>query len=156
MDLFEEEIINFFRHLNDEEVRYILVGGVAVNYHGFNRSTGDIDIWLDDSKENRRAFVKSLKKYGIEGAEVFETTPLVAGYTEILLDNGIHIDLMAELQFFKRENFEECFGNAGVFELAPNVKVKIIHLNTLIEEKEKSNRPKDKLDADTLKKLYRS
>jgi hypothetical protein len=155
MDLFEEEILLFLKHLNAQEVRYILVGGIAVNYHGFNRSTGDIDLWLDNSKSNRVNFVQALKNYGIEGAEIFMSSPFIAGYTELMLDNGISIDLMADLQFFKKENFESCYENAKSFELTKELTIKILNLNTLIEEKEKSSRPKDKLDADTLKKLYR-
>ena len=155
MDLFEEEIVLFFKHLNEQKVNYILVGGIAVNYHGFNRSTGDIDVWIDDSQSNRENFVMALKKYGIEGAEVFLNLPFIAGYTEVMLDNGIHIDLMSDLQFFKKENFNDCYKMTDVYNLAEHVVVKILHLNTLIEEKEKSTRPKDNLDADTLKKLYR-
>lgn len=155
MDLFEEEIILFFKHLNDQKVRYILVGGIAVNFHGFNRSTADIDVWLEDTINNRKAFVQSLGNYGIEGAEVFLTSPFIAGYTEVMLDNGIHIDLMADLQFFKKENFEACYEISKSFGLAQHVDVPILHLNTLIEEKERSFRAKDKLDAETLKKLYR-
>jgi hypothetical protein len=155
VDLFEEEIILFFKHLNEQKVSYILVGGIAVNYHGFSRATGDIDVWIDDSKANRENFVNALKNYGIEGAEVFYQLPFIARYTEIMLDNGMHIDLMSDMQFFKKENFKECFNISDDFDLAKNVKVKILHLNTLIEDKEKSSWPKDNLDADSLKKLYR-
>ena len=155
MDLFEEEIILFLKQLNLQKVNYILVGGIAVNYHGFTRATGDIDIWIDDSKDNRINFVKALKDYGIEGAEVFYQMPFIAGYTEIMLDNGVHIDLMSDLQFFKKENFKDCHAAAHNFDLTEDLTVKILHINALIEEKEKSNRAKDNLDADTLKKLYR-
>lgn len=153
--VFEDEIILFFKHLSQQKVSYILVGGIAVNYHGFSRATGDIDVWIDDSISNRENFVKALKSYGIEGAEVFHELPFIAGYSEIMLDNGMHIDLMSEMQFFKKENFKDCYNASHDFSLAEDVTVKILHLNTLIEEKQKSSRAKDNLDADTLKKLYR-
>ena len=79
MDLFEDEIILFFKHLTKQEVSFILVGGLAVNYHGFNRSTGDIDIWINDSTENRKKFITALTNYGIEGAEVYTDLPFIAG-----------------------------------------------------------------------------
>lgn len=154
MDFDDQEIISFFKALNLKGVRYILVGGLAVNYHGFSRSTGDIDLWLDDAKPNRVNFVEALKEYGITGSETFLHTPFVAGYTEIGFDNGISIDLMSDLQFFKKENFDECYADSVIFNLSENVPIRIIHLNTLIAEKEKSARPKDNLDAQTLKKLY--
>ena len=153
-DLFDSEIISLFKSLNEQAVKYILVGGLAVNYHGFIRSTGDVDVWIDDSKTNRNNFVNALKNYGIEGAEIFYKLPFVAGCTEITLDNGVYIDLMSDLQFFKKENFEECYHLAPEFNIFENIIVKVLHINTLIAEKEKSNRPKDNLDAQELKKLY--
>ncbi len=154
MDLFEEEIVRFLKLLSKNEVRFILVGGIAVNYRGFSRSTADIDVWLEDTQVNRSNFVKALSEYGIEGAEVFVDSPLLAEYTEVVLDNGMYIDLMSDLQFFKQENFNENYLKADKFNLENEVEVKMLHINTLIEEKEKSARPKDKLDAETFKKLY--
>jgi hypothetical protein len=155
VDLFEEEIVQFFKCMNENEVRYILVGGIAVNYHGFSRSTADIDVWIQETKMNRGNFVKALNQYGINGAEVFNDLPFIAGHTEIVLDNGMHIDLMSDLQFFKKDNFSECLECAHIFNLGEEVDVRILHINTLIEEKQRSSRPKDNLDAETLKKLYR-
>ncbi len=156
MDLFEDEIILFFKHLTQQEVSFILVGGLAVNYHGFNRSTGDIDIWINDSVENRKNFITALTNYGIEGAEVYTNLPFIAGYSELMLDNGMRIDLMSDLQFFKQENYNECFTLANKFDLTEDITIKVLHVNTLISEKEQSKRPKDTIDADALKKLYRS
>ncbi len=155
MDFAEVEIIKFFKCLNSNKVNYILVGGFAVNIHGFNRSTSDIDLWLEDTVENRTPFVKALNEYGIEGAEIFHTLPFIAGYTEIILDNGFTIDIMADLQFFKQNNFKACYDASKDFRISEDVSLKVLQLNTLIEEKEKSNRPKDNIDAETLKKLYR-
>jgi len=42
------------------------------------------------------------------------------------------------------------------FDLTEHIKIKVLHVNTLTSEKEQSKRPKDILDADALKKLYRS
>lgn len=156
MDLFEDEIILFFKHLTQQQVSFILVGGLAVNYHGFNRATGDIDIWINDSKENRTKFIAALKNYGIEGAEVYNELPFIAGYSELMLDNGMRIDLMSDMQFFKQDNYNECYGLANVFNLTEEVEIKVLHINTLISEKEQSKRLKDTVDAEALKKLYRS
>ncbi len=48
MDVFDEEIIKFWKALNKFNVRYIMVGGFATNIHGFQRFTADIDIWIED------------------------------------------------------------------------------------------------------------
>jgi hypothetical protein len=51
MNLLEEEGRLFFIALNKHNVRFILVGGFAVNLYGHSRSTGDIDIWMEDSTD---------------------------------------------------------------------------------------------------------
>lgn len=155
MDLFEKEIIDLFGLLNKYHVKYILVGGLAVNYYGFTRSTGDVDLWLDNSLGNRERLVAALNEKKIEGCEAFLTYPLIAGFAEILLDNGIYIDMMSDLQFIKQDQFEECYQLADKHNLNDNVELTVLHINKLIEEKEKSSRTKDKEDAEQLKKLHK-
>jgi hypothetical protein len=154
MDLFEKEILDFFSLLNKHHVKYILVGGLAVNYYGFTRSTADVDLWLDESLENRQRLVAALNERNIEGCEAFLTYPLIAGFAEILLDNGIYIDLMSDLQFFKQDRFQECYQLAETHKLTADIELTVLHINKLIEEKSKSSRSKDMEDAEQLKKLY--
>jgi hypothetical protein len=155
MNLFEEEIENFLIMLSKHEVRYLLVGGLAVNFHGYSRTTGDVDLWLDESKENRVKLVNALKEYNVEGAEAFLTHPLIAGYSELLLDNGIYVDFMSDLQFFKQNNFIECYEIAVFFKINETTNVPVLHINKLISEKQQSTRSKDQDDAEQLIKLHR-
>lgn len=46
MDIFDEEILKFWTVLQKTKVKYIMVGGYATNLHGYQRFTGDIDIWI--------------------------------------------------------------------------------------------------------------
>jgi hypothetical protein len=43
VDVFDEEILNFWRALHENNAQYILVGGYAINLHGYQRFTGDLD-----------------------------------------------------------------------------------------------------------------
>lgn len=45
-------------------VKYIMVGGFATRFHGFNRSTDDLDIWLYDTLDNRINLRKTFKILG--------------------------------------------------------------------------------------------
>jgi len=54
MDILDDELLKFWRSLNEKHVRYIMVGGFATRFHGFNRTTDDLDLWLDDTLENRK------------------------------------------------------------------------------------------------------
>ena len=82
MDFFEEDIIKFLSSLNNHSVEYILVGGFAVNVNGISRATKDLDIWLDESEENRKKLVSALQEKEIIGCEAFLTYPLLAGFAE--------------------------------------------------------------------------
>jgi hypothetical protein len=153
MNIFEEEVIDLFSLLHKKSVKFILVGGLAVNYYGYSRATGDIDLWIYDETENRKKLIEVFKTIGVEGAEALENMPLIAGFSEILLNNGIYIDLMSELQFFRKDNFNECYDISETLMLEEDCPVKVLHINKLIEEKEKSKRGKDNEDAVQLKKI---
>ncbi|QNN44576.1 hypothetical protein [Pedobacter roseus] len=45
-------------------VNYLIVGGFAVNRYGYNRTTGDLDIYLKDTNENRQNLIYALVKMG--------------------------------------------------------------------------------------------
>ena len=51
-DLFNEHFRDFIQALNEQQVEYVLVGGMAVILHGYVRSTGDMDIWVNKTKLN--------------------------------------------------------------------------------------------------------
>jgi hypothetical protein len=46
MNIFEGYTFNLIRELNFNKVEYLVVGGYAVNYHGYRRTAGDIDLWI--------------------------------------------------------------------------------------------------------------
>lgn len=142
--------------LYKHKVKFLLVGGFAVNYYGFSRTTGDVDLWLEDTAENRKKLVAALKDYGIVGAEGLQEHPIIAGFSEVLLDNGIYLDLMNALQFFGQERFNECYKKSEKFITENDVEVCIIHITDLIFEKKKSLRPKDNEDAAELERIIKS
>lgn len=55
-----------FEKLNKKNIRYIVVGGMAVNLHGIPRMTYDIDLILDLEDENLKAFLELLKEWGFK------------------------------------------------------------------------------------------
>ena len=54
MDIFDEDILLLWKCLHQNDVRYIMIGGFAINLHGYSRATKDIDIWIEDTLENRK------------------------------------------------------------------------------------------------------
>jgi hypothetical protein len=132
---------------------FIVVGGIAVNYHGYTRTTGDVDIWLEDTVINREKFVAALGDYGIEGAEIYMEYPFIAGYSEIMMENGVYLDIMADLTKFTQADFKACYQVSEDWEFQSGIHVKVLHLNHLIHEKEANTRLKDKDDLEHLKMI---
>ena len=64
MDIFDVEIVKFWRSLQQNGVKFIMIGGFATNLHGYQRFTGDMDIWIEDTPENRKHLRKAFFDYG--------------------------------------------------------------------------------------------
>ena len=56
----------FIQSLNDNHIRYLVIGAYAVALHGYPRYTKDINIWIDMSPENASNVVKSLAQFCFE------------------------------------------------------------------------------------------
>lgn len=52
--------------LNVHHVEYLLIGGYAVNYHGYPRATADMDIWIAVHPANADRVVTALKEFGFD------------------------------------------------------------------------------------------
>ena len=57
----ESDLVTLCRALNHERARYLVVGGFAINHHGFIRATEDIDLLIDVDVENQRRVKKALE-----------------------------------------------------------------------------------------------
>jgi hypothetical protein len=53
MNKYLVESLEVLTSLEKAQVQYLIIGGVAVNIHGFQRSTGDLDIWYNPTTEMR-------------------------------------------------------------------------------------------------------
>ena len=77
MDILDEDILSLWRSLNNNDVRYIMIGGFATNLHGYNRATNDIDLWIDDTLQNRKNLRKALKEQGSGDYDVLESMQFI-------------------------------------------------------------------------------
>lgn len=64
----------FLRLLNSNGVRYLLVGGYAVGYHGYPPSTGDVDVWIASQQVNAENLVTALQAFGFESPDLTTTS----------------------------------------------------------------------------------
>ncbi len=64
-DLFNVDFQNFLRALTHANVRYMLVGGYSVVLHGYARTTGDLDIWVEPTSENYARLAQAFRLFGL-------------------------------------------------------------------------------------------
>jgi hypothetical protein len=152
MDIFDEEILKFWAALEGQKVRYIMVGGYATNLHGYQRYTGDIDIWLEDSHENRHHLRQAFVECGMGDYYMVETMQFVPGWTEFRLMNGLRLDIMVSMKGLEGYSFDECLNMASIADI-DGIKVPFLHINQLIANKKAVNRPKDQVDVIELEKI---
>ncbi|MEK6591163.1 MAG: nucleotidyl transferase AbiEii/AbiGii toxin family protein [Nitrospinota bacterium] len=60
------DYLAIFKKLNERKIKYIVVGGIAVNLHGIPRMTYDIDLILDLEDKNLKRFLNQLKEWGFK------------------------------------------------------------------------------------------
>ena len=147
-----QQIIDIWKYFFQFNVNYITIGGFAVNMYGYNRSTGDIDIYLEDTKTNRANLRNAFIEIGLGDLEAIETMQFVAGWTEFSLNEGFRLDIMTSVKGLEEKTFKELFDVAKVV-VIEDIPVKFIDYDNLIIAKKAANRPKDILDIEELEKL---
>lgn len=152
MDIFDEEILNFWRALQDNQVQYIMIGGYAINLHGFQRFTGDLDIWLKDTLENRINLRKAFVSCDMGDYPMVEYMQFIPGWTDFSMNNGLRIDILIDMKGLEGYTFDECLQMASIADIE-DVKVPFLHINQLIENKKVTNRPKDQIDVAALEEI---
>jgi len=152
VDIFDEEILNFWKALQENNVQYILVGGFATNLHGYQRFTGDLDIWLKDTLENRQMLRKTFISCNMGDYPMIEYMQFIPGWTDFHLNNGLRLDILVEMKGIESYTFDECFQMASIADI-DNVNIPFLHINQLIENKRIVNRPKDQIDVLALEQI---
>ena len=132
----------FLKLLKEHDVRYLLIGGYAVGYHGYIRATGDMDIWIAIHPDNAHKMVAVLKTFGFDhpdlSAELFlhENKILRMGVPPVRLEITTSISGV---------EFDECY-QARVVDELDGVEVNLIDLENLKKNKKASGRLKDMVD----------
>lgn len=158
MILYEE----IFRAFQQEKVKYLIVGGLAVNLLGSLRSTADMDILVQMSDENLRKIVSILKKKGYRVKQPVD--PMGIADAKIRHE-WVHNKHMKAFNFYKEDEMKEVdiiIESPLSFEKAKKGMVRIdmddlilpvISIDHLIKMKKKSGRTVDKLDIEELRKI---
>jgi len=136
----------FIASLNDNGVRYLVVGGYAVALHGHPRYTKNLDIWIEVSLVNAASLVKALKKLGFESLGLKEDDFLVPDQVIQIGYPPSRIDLIGTLSGIV---FEDCYLVRLHVEI-DGVEVDFIDLENLKKNKLASGRYQDLADLEEL------
>jgi len=121
-----------FSALNDNRVRYLVAGGLAVVAHGYLRTTQDIDLVLDLEEDNTRRALKALEELGYNPT--------------------VRVDLFLTPPF----DFEPAYGRAKRESLEPDLEITFVGLDDLIAMKRAAGRPQDQADIEKLETIKKS
>lgn len=136
----------FLQLLNSEAIEYLLVGGYAVGYYGYPRSTGDMDIWIHATSDNAVALVKVLERFGFAAKTL---SPAVFLQPDKVVRMGVpplRIDLLTNVSGVV---FTDCYLRR-VLATVDGVAVNLIGLDDLKTNKKAIGRSKDLDDLEHL------
>ena len=146
------QIIEIWKFFSIHKVKYLTIGGFAVNIHGYGRNTGDIDIFIEDTIENRENLRIALKNAGIGDYENIKTMQFIPGWTDISLNFDLRLDIMTSVKGLENSSFDQLLEKAYITEIN-DVPVYFLDYDNLIKAKKATNRLKDQLDIEELEKI---
>jgi len=144
--MFNPDFQEFIKLLNDNHVRYLVVGGYAVAFHGYPRNTGDIDIWVDISPENASKVMATLSQFGFGTLDIKEQDFLEP---DTIIQLGFpprRIDLLTGLSGV---SFDTCYPLRSSTKIDGHL-INFIDLDNLKINKRASGRAQDIADLEHL------
>ena len=137
---------DLLRIFNDNNVRYLVIGGYAFIQYAEPRYTKDLDLWISTDSQNAAAVYKSLKEFGAPLADLTEDDFAEEGYFYQMGVPPVRIDILMGIPGMGFDNAWERRIEADFDGLT----VQFISKEDLIVTKRASGRAQDLVDADTL------
>ncbi len=151
--IFDDLVIGFISGAHEQGVKMILVGGGAVNFHGYQRHSADVDFWIKTSSDNMSKLLKVLNNMSYEIDEF--PKEVVEGNQNISVKISPYQELELITNFNPGKTFDEAFKDAETAEIEGYrlAVYKVLSLDDLIMSKAKSKRNKDLLDIMELQRI---
>jgi len=138
-NIFNEDFREFIQALNTYSVDYLLVGGYSVILHGYSRTTGDLDLWVERTADNYYKLFKAFDEFGLPMFDMtLENFLNVEKYDVFTYGRPpSSIEILTDL---KGLTFKEAYANLILYK-EDDLKINLIHYNDLIEAKKSAGRP---------------
>lgn len=143
------DFLDFLRALLAEDAEFLVVGAYAMAAHGVPRATGDLDVWIRASEENAGRVWRALLTFGapVESAKLGVEDLQSADTVFQMGRPPSRIDLLTSVSGVA---FEAAWPRRTVVEI-DGIEVPCIGAADLEQNKRATGRPKDLLDAQTLR-----
>jgi hypothetical protein len=145
---FEEVLAAFEKH----KVNFMLVGGYAVNFYGYERNTSDLDIWVKSTEENTACIIFALSELGFDDTSLEHIRKFDLS-KPFLFHIGSKPNDIEVFNFVTGVNYHDAEPHKIPFHYSPNLTVSFISIRDLISNKMLIGRTKDKLDVEMLQKI---
>ena len=136
----------FIKSLNDNGVRYLVIGGYAVALHGHPRYTKDLDLWVEPDGNNAKRLLQSLEQFGFGSLGLSEQDFSDPDQVIQLGYPPNRIDLIFSASGV---DFKTCFESRQIV-LIDNIEIKFIDLENLRKNKRSTGRLQDLADLENL------
>ena len=153
MNVLLDEHKSFVVELIRANVEFILVGGYAVIFHGYGRTTGDLDIWLKPANETKERLLMVLAAHGIldEDLEQLKRKDFTKSLAFHIDEPPRRIDFLTRISGLTYEEADK----TKVFFFLGEYRVPVINYDHLIANKMASGRTKDKADVEELENIMK-
>jgi phage replication-related protein YjqB (UPF0714/DUF867 family) len=136
----------FLKLLNEKDVKYLLIGGYAVGYHGYPRATNDMDIWIALHPDNAERVVTVLREFGFNLPEL---KPELFMKENAIIRMGVPPMQLEISTGISGVEFDECYASR-IVDMLDGMQVNIIDLHHLKINKKAAGRLKDLADLENL------
>jgi hypothetical protein len=138
--------------LNSNKVEYLIVGALAVSWHGFPRYSGDVDFLIRPTTDNAARVLRAIAQFGFGSLDIAIEDLAVPGKVVQLGYEPNRIDVMSSITGV---TFDEAWAERSTGEL-DGLPVGFIGRKALLRNKDATGRSKDLIDAIELRKQDRS
>ena len=130
-----------------------MVGGVVVNFHGYQRHSSDVDFWIDLSESNLNRLIQVFQEMGYDIND-FPSSVKNAEQNISLKFSPTSLNIELITNFNINKQFEAAFQESIPVQIGENklFKWNVISYDDLITSKIKAARPKDLLDIQELER----
>ena len=151
MDHLIEVHKKFLSELIESEVNFMIAGGYAVIYHGYVRTTSDMDIWLKPDNNNRERLVQLLIKNNFS-KEAIEFVSRLDFTSPVAFHFGRPPEKMDFFTAMVGLDFVTSIKNVSWLEVE-NIRIPYLSLEDLVMNKMMTTRKKDEADVEILQKI---